>query len=90
MAMPATVAGAGGGNRPKTNGSPVVRMVRLDARRFRLHRVLAHHGRSQQEFNVPLAEMNMQATVAISMTMTVAIAPADGGGTLARGGRTTT
>ena len=39
---------------------------------------------------MPLAEMNMQATVAISMTMTVAIAPADGGGTLARGERTTT
>jgi len=90
MAMPATVAGAGGGNRQRPMARRVVRMARLDARRFRLHRVLAHHGRTQQEFNVPLAEMNMQATVAISMTMTVAIAPADGGGTLARGERTTT
>ena len=33
---------------------------------------------------------NMQATEAISMTMTAAIAPADGGGTLARGARTST
>ena len=49
-----------------------------------------HCGKVRAQALAAVSMRNMQATEAISMTMTTAIAPADGGGTLARGARTRT